>query len=134
MIRLFPCLLVAAAIALPAAAQTPLVDAARRAGSVGERFDGYMGYAVAPTPQLRGQVDRINIRRRALYSNLAAARGVSPQEVGITAGCPSCTKPRWHTIASSRIASIDSRSCAPRLGNRLNFVRGDFKGGVTLLL
>ena len=80
-------ILTAAAIAVPAAAQTPLVDSARRAGSVGERFDGYLGYAVPPTAQLRSQVDAINIRRRALYSNLAAARGVSPQEVSITAGC-----------------------------------------------
>ena len=76
-----------AATALPAAAQTPAISAARAAGAVGERFDGYMGYAVVPSAALRSQVETINIRRRALYSNLAASRGVSPQEVGITAGC-----------------------------------------------
>ena len=75
------------AIAAPSAAQTPVVDAARQAGLIGERYDGYMGYAVAPSAILRSQVDTINIRRRALYSNLAARKGVSPQEVGITAGC-----------------------------------------------
>jgi len=75
------------AVALPAAAQTPLVDSARQAGAVGERFDGYMGYAVAVPAALRSQVETINIRRRALYSNLAARKGVSPREVGITAGC-----------------------------------------------
>jgi uncharacterized protein YdbL (DUF1318 family) len=32
-------------------------------------------------------VASINIRRRSLYSNLAASRGVSPSDVGITAGC-----------------------------------------------
>ena len=79
--------LVASAVALPAAAQTPLVNAARQAGTVGERFDGYMGYAVAPNAQLRSQVETINIRRRALYNNLAARKGVAPREVGITAGC-----------------------------------------------
>jgi len=36
---------------------------------------------------VRSQVASINIRRRSLYSNLAARRGVSPAEVGITAGC-----------------------------------------------
>jgi uncharacterized protein YdbL (DUF1318 family) len=84
--RLLLCL-AAGALALPAAAQTPAVNAARQAGTVGERFDGYMGYAAAPSATLRSQVETINIRRRALYSNLAASRGVSPREVGITAGC-----------------------------------------------
>jgi len=73
--------------AAPAVAQTPLVDAARQAGIVGERYDGYMGLTATPTPALRSQVAAINIRRRSLYSNLAASRGASPQEVGITAGC-----------------------------------------------
>ena len=70
-----------------AAAQTPAVDAARAAGTIGERFDGYIGYVTAPSPALRAQVEAINIRRRSLYSNFAASRGVTPAEVGITAGC-----------------------------------------------
>ena len=68
-------------------AQTPAVDAARAAGIVGERYDGYMGFAGVPSTLVRSQVATINIRRRALYSNLASGRGASPQEVGITAGC-----------------------------------------------
>jgi uncharacterized protein YdbL (DUF1318 family) len=86
--RLSALAVVAAAAAIaPASAQTPLVNAAREAGQVGERFDGYMGLVVQPSAQLRSQVGAINIRRRSLYSNLARSRGVSPQEVGITAGC-----------------------------------------------
>jgi uncharacterized protein YdbL (DUF1318 family) len=77
----------AAALAVPAAAQTPAVDAARAAGQVGERFDGYLGVASAVSSAVRSQVATINITRRSLYSNLAARRGVSPQDVGITAGC-----------------------------------------------
>ena len=80
-------ILAVAGIGGPAAAQTPMVDAARQAGIVGERFDGYIGFVSPPPSGLRGQVNTINIRRRSLYSNLAASRGVSPQEVGITAGC-----------------------------------------------
>ena len=79
--------LVAAALAAPASAQTPALSAAMQAGLIGEGFDGYMGYAAAPSAMLRAQVDAVNIRRRALYSNLAARKGVAPQEVGITAGC-----------------------------------------------
>ena len=72
----------------PAAlAQTPAVNAARAAGIVGERYDGFVGVASTPSPTVRSQVSTINIQRRTLYSNLAASRGVSPGEVGITAGC-----------------------------------------------
>jgi uncharacterized protein YdbL (DUF1318 family) len=74
-------------VAVAAAAQTPQVDAARQTGIVGERYDGYLGIAGAASPALRSQAAAINIRRRSLYSNLAASKGVAPQEVGITAGC-----------------------------------------------
>ena len=80
-------LLAALALAMPAVAQTPAVDAARAAGVVGERYDGYIGISGAASGAVRSQVATINIRRRSLYSNLAARRGASPQEVGITAGC-----------------------------------------------
>ena len=70
-----------------APAQTPAVDAARQAGLVGERYDGYLGASGAAPAALTSQVAAINIRRRALYTRLAAARGVSREEVGITAGC-----------------------------------------------
>ena len=79
--------LAAAALATAASAQTAYFDA-RAAGQVGERFDGYLGYATAvPSSAARTQTEALNIRRRALYSDLAQRRGVSPQEVGITAGC-----------------------------------------------
>ncbi len=76
------------AIAAPVAAQSsPVIVAAKAGGQVGERYDGYLGYATAPSGQLRAQVESINIRRRSLYSGLAAQRGASRVEVGITAGC-----------------------------------------------
>ena len=75
-------------VAAPVAAQSsPVIVAAKSAGQVGERYDGFLGYAVAPNARLRGQVESINIRRRALYTTLAAQRGASRVEVGITAGC-----------------------------------------------
>ena len=77
------------AAATPAPAQDPAaIVQARRAGLIGERYDGYLGVVSANIPaELRRQVGAINIRRRSLYSNLAARRGVSPEEVGITAAC-----------------------------------------------
>jgi uncharacterized protein len=80
-------LLLIALLAAPSIAQTPAVNAARAAGGVGERYDGYMGVASSVSGAVRSQVATINIKRRSLYSNLAASKGVSPQDVGITAGC-----------------------------------------------
>lgn len=87
---LFP-LLAFVAVAVPASApaQDPgAIIAARRAGLIGERFDGYLGIVnPGASATVRRQVATINIRRRSLYSNLAARKGVSPEEVGITAAC-----------------------------------------------
>jgi uncharacterized protein YdbL (DUF1318 family) len=82
--KLFILVLLAGA---PAAAQTPAVNAARAAGQVGERYDGYLGVAGPVSQVVRSQVATINIQRRSAYSNLAASKGVSPADVGITAGC-----------------------------------------------
>ena len=73
-------------LAAPAMAQ-PAVSSARAAGSVGERFDGYLGFAGPVSPAVRNQVNGVNIKRRALYSQLGTRRGVAPGDVGITAGC-----------------------------------------------
>ena len=80
-------LVLALFIAAPAAAQTPAVDTARAAGAVGERYDGYIGVSGVVPATVRSQVATINIQRRSLYSRLAVSKGVSPQDVGITAGC-----------------------------------------------
>jgi len=84
-------LLALSSLAIPAAvpAQDPAaIIAARRAGLIGERYDGYLGLASDNvSPELRRQVGAIIIRRRALYSYLASQKGATPEEVGITAAC-----------------------------------------------
>lgn len=88
MTRLVFAALLAMSLAAPAAAQSsPTIGAAKDAGQVGERFDGYLGVASAAPAAVRREVEAVNIRRRAHFANLAASRGVSPMEVGITAGC-----------------------------------------------
>jgi hypothetical protein len=79
----------AASAPLPAAApQDPAtIDAARRAGVVGERYDGYMGFVATPSAEVRRQVGAVNIRRRNLYIELAARRNVNAQVVGIATAC-----------------------------------------------
>jgi uncharacterized protein len=78
---------IAFAVAGGASAQSPLVEQARAQGVAGERFDGYMGLAAPGSAALRNAVAAVNITRRSLYSDLAAKKGASPQEVGLTAGC-----------------------------------------------
>ena len=63
------------------------VAAARATGLIGERYDGYVGVAGAISAAVRSQVGQVNITRRSLYAQLAVRRGVTQQEVGITAGC-----------------------------------------------
>jgi uncharacterized protein len=87
---MFFILAAASGLTLPSAspAQDPAtILAAKRAGHIGERYDGYIGYVITPSAALRRQVDALNIRRRSLYYSLAQRKGVSPQEVGITAAC-----------------------------------------------
>jgi uncharacterized protein YdbL (DUF1318 family) len=63
------------------------LSTALRTGIVGERYDGFMGYAAAVPRGVQQQVSAINIRRRALYTALAQRRGVTPQAAGIATGC-----------------------------------------------
>ena len=77
----------ALAVAAPAVAQSdPTVEAARGRGEVGEQADGYLGL-VESEPSLRAQVDAINIKRRAYYTELAAKRGAKIEEVAAATAC-----------------------------------------------
>ena len=87
--------LAAAVLAVPAAAQAPAdLAAAQRAGIVGERYDGYLGFAAAPSEAVRRQVGSINIRRRVIYTGLASRRRVTVQVAGIATGCELLTRVR----------------------------------------
>ena len=83
-------LALAAAVLVPGAVSAqsyPELAAARRAGQVGERYDGYLGYASTPSRQVQRQVGAINIRRRSLYVGLAQRRRVTPEVAGLATGC-----------------------------------------------
>jgi uncharacterized protein YdbL (DUF1318 family) len=73
--------------AWPAAAQSQALAAAVQAGQVGERYDGYMGFASPPSEEVRRAVSAVNIRRRNLYLDLASRRNVTAELVGLTTGC-----------------------------------------------
>jgi uncharacterized protein len=80
---------VAAGLALsaPARAQSSLVAQAIATGSVGEQSDGYLGIAGSVGADVRAEVEAINIKRRAAYTDLAAKRGVTVADMGAATGC-----------------------------------------------
>ena len=59
----------------------------RATGQVGEQADGYLGIVGSPSASLRAQVDAVNIKRRAYYTDLAAKRGAKIEEVAATTAC-----------------------------------------------
>lgn len=78
----------AAGLATPALAQRdPAYAAARAAGQVGEKIDGYLGLVSGGNAALQAVVNDINIKRRALYSQRAQAANATLDEYALTAGC-----------------------------------------------
>ena len=83
-------LALAASVLVPGAVSAqsyPELAAARRAGQVGERYDGYLGYASTASRQVQRQVGAITFRRRSLYVGLAQRRRVTPEVAGLATGC-----------------------------------------------
>jgi uncharacterized protein len=75
-------------VAAPALAQRdPAYAAARAAGTVGERTNGYIGIVGTPTPELQRLVDDINNQRREVYAQRAQAEAATLEQYALTAGC-----------------------------------------------
>ena len=81
----------AAALALTATAayaqRDPAYAAARAAGQIGEKMDGYLGFVGTPSPALRALVEDLNIKRRANYTERARAQNATVEEYAMTQGC-----------------------------------------------
>lgn len=59
----------------------------RASGQAGEQADGYLGAVGAASGDVRAQIDAVNIKRRAYYTDLAAKRGAKIEEVAATTAC-----------------------------------------------
>ncbi|WP_353227433.1 YdbL family protein [Novosphingobium sp.] len=70
-----------------AQARDPVYAAARSAGQVGEKVDGYLGFVTPPAPDLRKTIEDINIKRRAVYADKAKGAGATIEEYALTSGC-----------------------------------------------
>lgn len=80
----------ALALAAGGVAHAMMQDASaelRASGHAGEQADGYLGLiGSAPSP-VRAQVDAVNIKRRAYYTEIAQKRGAKIEEVGAATAC-----------------------------------------------
>ena len=65
----------------------PAYSAARAAGQVGEKIDGYLGFPSPPSADVRRIAEDINIKRRAAYAERALAQSATIDSYALTAGC-----------------------------------------------
>jgi uncharacterized protein YdbL (DUF1318 family) len=72
-----------------AQSEDAVVASARASGIVGEQADGYLGFAKTPPADVKAAVDATNIKRRAIYTEIAAKPGsvATVQEVAAARGC-----------------------------------------------
>lgn len=91
----------------------PAYAAARAAGLIGEKPNGYLGIVGTPTPELQAIVDENYNRRRQVYTERALAQRVTVDEFAITAGCLAITR----TVPGERYQAPDGtwhvRTAAP---------------------
>lgn len=111
--------LAAAAMALtglasPAFAQRdPEYDAARQAGQIGEKMDGYIGVVGTGNASLRALVDKINILRKKVYTEKAQAANATIEEYAFTTGCVSISRTAPGEKYQAPDGSWQTRTSAP---------------------
>ncbi|MCB2051334.1 MAG: YdbL family protein [Novosphingobium sp.] len=94
------------------AARDPAYAAARSAGQIGEKPDGYLG-VVSGGGSVSSIVDDINIKRRAAYTQEARTQSVTVDQVAFVAGCRNILR----TVAGEKYQAPDgswmTRTSAP---------------------
>lgn len=91
----------------------PAYAAAREAGRVGEKVDGYLGIVGPATPELERIVADINIRRRAVYTQRAKAQNATINEYAISAGCKAILRTQPGEKYQAPDGSWQTRTSAP---------------------
>ncbi len=84
------CVVAAVLVTIPIAhAQAPdaVIEEARSNGTVGEQSDGYLGIVKAGSADIKARVSQVNIKRKAFYTDLAAKRAVTINEVSGATAC-----------------------------------------------
>ena len=94
-----------ATYAVAQGAESAIVAGARSSGLVGEQADGYLGFVKTPSAELKSAVDAINIKRRAIYTEIAAKQNATVQEVAAARGCDQLARRvapgEWYSVGGS---------------------------------
>ena len=99
---------VLAGLALPApllAQRDPAYEAARQAGQVGEKPDGYLGVVGSQSAAVQSLVADLNIKRRANYAGRAQAAKATLEEYAFTQGCLLISR----TVAGEKYQTPDGK-------------------------
>lgn len=98
--------------ATAAFARDPAYAAARSAGQIGEKPDGYLGVLTGGAT-ISALADDINIKRRAAYTDEARTQAVTVDQVAFVAGCRNILR----TVAGEKYQAPDgswmTRTAAP---------------------
>jgi uncharacterized protein YdbL (DUF1318 family) len=73
-------------LAAPPGARADELDAAKAAGHVGERADGYLGVVSGAPASAKALVDSVNAKRRAKYAEIAKQNGTPVEAVAALMG------------------------------------------------
>ena len=98
------------------------IAGAKAAGIVGEQADGYLGFAKAPPGAVKAAVDAVNIKRRQIYTDIAAKQGATVQEVAAARGLRPARQAglgRADVQGCGRLGSQGRRRPEPAAGLRL---------------
>lgn len=90
MMSMFRTVMIAATLVVagsPALAADPIIESGLSSGVIGEQWDGYIGFVRPASGDLKAAVDAINIKRRAGYTQIAAARNVTVDQFAQTTAC-----------------------------------------------
>lgn len=104
-------------LSVPANAQQrdPAYAAARAAGQVGEKTDGYLGFPTAPSAEVRRMADDINIKRRSIYAQKAAEQRATVDDYAFTTGCLLIAQTKPGEKYQAPDGSWQTRTAAPPL-------------------
>jgi uncharacterized protein YdbL (DUF1318 family) len=73
--------------AMAQAGEDAVIASARAGGLIGEQADGYLGFVKPPSADVKAAVDAVNIKRRAIYTDIAAKQNATVQEVAAARAC-----------------------------------------------
>jgi uncharacterized protein YdbL (DUF1318 family) len=74
-------------VALAQGAEDPAIASARASGQVGEQDDGYLGFVKPVAGSVKAAVESVNIKRRSIYTDIAAKQNATVQEVAAARAC-----------------------------------------------